>query len=74
MTALGRYSATQDAEKPLAPVHVVVMPDKSISFGVELTGTGELIWDVGPQIWSNDASLQRAPAAKGSLTAALACS
>lgn len=42
MTALGRYSPAQDAEKPLAPVHVVVMPDKSISFGVELTGTGEL--------------------------------
>ena len=64
MTALGRYSANQDAEKPLAPVHVVVMPDKSISFGVELTGTGELPQGFGSRkcLQHLGTSLRRAPA------------
>lgn len=41
MTALGQ-DASEDAHvKPLALVHVIVMPDTSIRFGVELTKTGE---------------------------------
>lgn len=35
--------SSADGAKPLAPVHVIVMPGGAISFGVELTGTGEYV-------------------------------